>query len=103
MKYSSVVMVIGAAPERYILQRSNPRRAFTLLNTSMLANVQPNPHGSPFLDITCTLYYTPVTHTRRTASALAGRQIIVRQNIGKIYPNFEIYTEVYILIDLCSA
>ena len=25
------------------------------------------------------------------------------QNIGKIYPNLEIHTEVYILIDLCSA
>ena len=28
---------------------------------------------------------------------------IVRQNIGKIYPNLEIHTEVYILIDLCST
>ena len=28
---------------------------------------------------------------------------IVRQNIGKIYPILEIHTEVYILIDLCSA
>ena len=25
------------------------------------------------------------------------------QNIGKTYPNLEIHTEVYILIDLCSA
>ena len=28
---------------------------------------------------------------------------IVRQNTGKIYPNLEIHTEVYILIVLCSA
>ena len=28
---------------------------------------------------------------------------LVRQNIGKNYPNLEIQTEVYILIDLCSA
>ena len=28
---------------------------------------------------------------------------IVRQNIGKIYPNLEIHIYVYILIDLCSA
>ena len=28
---------------------------------------------------------------------------IVRQNIVKIYPNLEIHTEVYILIDLCST
>ena len=26
--------------------------------------------------------------------------VVVRQNIGKIYPNLEIHTEVYILIDL---
>ena len=25
------------------------------------------------------------------------------QNIGKIYPNLDIFTAVYILIDLCSA
>ena len=29
--------------------------------------------------------------------------VVVRQNTGKIYPNLEIHTEVYILIDLCSA
>ena len=28
---------------------------------------------------------------------------LVRQNIGKIYPDLEIHTEIYILIDLCSA
>ena len=28
---------------------------------------------------------------------------IVRQNIAKIYPNLEIHTEVYILIDYCSV
>ena len=29
--------------------------------------------------------------------------LLVRQNIVKIYPNLEIHTEVYILIDLCSV
>ena len=29
--------------------------------------------------------------------------ILDRQNIGKIYANLETLTEVYILIDLCSA
>ena len=29
--------------------------------------------------------------------------MLVRQTIGKIYPNQEIHTEVYILIDLSSA
>ena len=28
---------------------------------------------------------------------------VVRQNIGKIYPDLEMHTEVYILIDICSA
>ena len=29
--------------------------------------------------------------------------MLVRQNIGKNYPNLEIHTKVYILIDLCLA
>ena len=29
--------------------------------------------------------------------------LVVRQNIGKIHHNLEIHTEVYILIDMCSA
>ena len=30
-------------------------------------------------------------------------RFLVRQNIGKIYPNLKMHTEVYILIALCTA
>lgn len=41
MKYSKVSLVIGAAPVKHCLQRSNPREARTLLKTMPLASVKP--------------------------------------------------------------
>lgn len=46
MKYSNVSLVMGAAPVKQILQRSNPRMARTFLKTRLLA--RPKPHGTLF-------------------------------------------------------